>query len=279
MPANSAFKLPNPSKAVLNLDMAKVREHNLVLEATQALQLNATLGGPTMNQPADIRPEEVQALARMNKVDYAKVLDPLVEEFKDLSDRAAVIIGAAHLDNLLIDLLAKFFLRGYKPEKSRDGDNLVGRNGPLHAFSGRISAANRLGLIGDQFAKSLDTVRDIRNEFAHQIGLRTLDSNSYRDRISNLNTELIPSPTFWKIAVQKFGPDNPGNRLRAFISTAVVVLRADIENVKPATPQPLLGTTFESPPKNGRTKLAKRKQPASQPSVAATGAKPRRGPR
>ena len=35
MPANSAFKLPNPAKVDLNLDMTKVREHNLVLEATE----------------------------------------------------------------------------------------------------------------------------------------------------------------------------------------------------------------------------------------------------
>jgi hypothetical protein len=61
-----------------------------------------------MKEPQSIRPEEAKALERMNKADYAKVLDPLVEEFKNQSDRAAVVLGAAHIDDLLVDLLGKF---------------------------------------------------------------------------------------------------------------------------------------------------------------------------
>jgi hypothetical protein len=153
---------------------------------------------------------------------------------------------------------------------SRNDDNLLGRNGPLNTFSGRIAAANRLGLIGDQFAKSLDIIRDIRNEFAHQAGPRTLDLNSYRDRISNLYTDLIPSPTFWKLAIAQFGSDTPGNRLRAFLSTAVVALMADIENVTPVAPQPLLGATFEprlAKAKSGPAKVAKKRDSAGQQGV------------
>jgi hypothetical protein len=53
-------------------------------------------------QPSnDLTPAEQRALSQMKGIDFRKILDPLFEEFKNQSDRAAVIVGASQIDALL----------------------------------------------------------------------------------------------------------------------------------------------------------------------------------
>jgi hypothetical protein len=116
-----------------------------------------------------LTPREREALQRLDELDGAR-FEKFAQEFHAESDRAAVILGAAKLDELLRELLEKCFL-----PKVGDYDELLGDEGgerPLSALSARINAAYRLGLISADFTRSLHRVRKIRNRFAHRVPTR-----------------------------------------------------------------------------------------------------------
>ena len=67
------------------------------------------------------------------------------QEFNAESDRAAVILGASKLDQLLRELLVKKFL----PNPTSQ-DDLFDSDKPIASFSSRINVAYRLGLIDNK---------------------------------------------------------------------------------------------------------------------------------
>jgi hypothetical protein len=93
---------------------------------------------------------------------HLKEFFPFLHDLRFESDRGAVLLCCAYLDDLLRDTLAAFFVQG--PEANQ---LLEGFNAPLGTFSARIAAAHALALITDVEFKELTTLRKIRNEFAH----------------------------------------------------------------------------------------------------------------
>jgi hypothetical protein len=104
-----------------------------------------------------------------------------VNEFKGESDRAAVIIGAAKLDYMLYQILAKYLI-----PNAGNSDDLLDGDSPLSTFSSRINICYRLGILDAGFARALHLIRRIRNSFAHEISGGKLDSGPHRDRIKEL---------------------------------------------------------------------------------------------
>lgn len=100
-------------------------------------------------------------------------------EFLGESDRSAVILGTAKLDQMLCNLLTSFLL----PNIS-SADELFDGDGPLSSFHSRILLAHRLGLIDIYFVRALHLIRRIRNSFAHETSGGTLDT--HKDRIREL---------------------------------------------------------------------------------------------
>jgi mannitol operon repressor len=86
------------------------------------------------------------------------------ELFKE-SDRACVILGAAYLDESIGILLANFFIDDPKVVKNLISADVL--NAPLSTFASRITAAYCLGLIDKIQYNDLNTIRKIRNLFAH----------------------------------------------------------------------------------------------------------------
>jgi len=82
---------------------------------------------------------------------HAIEFEAFYEEFVSDSDRAAVVLGAAKIDDILARILSARLVRCVD-EKS---DEL------LNAF--------RLGLISKEFRRSLHLIRKIRNTFAHDL--------------------------------------------------------------------------------------------------------------
>lgn len=80
------------------------------------------------------------------------------------SDRGRVLIACSYLDDLLRRTLLAFLVRGRTSERLVDGFNA-----PLGTFSTRTAAAYSLGLITDREFKEAETLRRIRNNFAHEI--------------------------------------------------------------------------------------------------------------
>ena len=114
-----------------------------------------------------------------------------LNEFKNESDRAAVVLGVAKLDYLLYQVLSKFLI----PNTS-SRDELFEGDGPLSTFNAKIHLAYRLGLIDEDYASALHLVRRIRNSFAHELSSCTLDSGANRDRIKELTGRFEAKETF-----------------------------------------------------------------------------------
>jgi len=117
--------------------------------------------------------------------DLQQFLDDANKENEVGTDRGCVLVWASMLDEMLRRAIEAFLVDD--PKKTKD---FLQNNGPLSSFSSRISAAYLLGLINDAEAKSLSWVRVIRNEFAHQYGIK-LDNPGLSDRCQNLYQHVV----------------------------------------------------------------------------------------
>jgi hypothetical protein len=199
---------------------------------------------------AGLTPAEQDALRLVGEIDQA-AFDAFSAEFRDESDRAAVILGAAKLDALLRLMLDRFFLPD-PSEKKRYG--LLGNGGdePVSSFSAKIKMAVRLGLIDEEFAASLDVVRKIRNGFAHKLEARSLADSPYREWVKEL-TWPIPSPTFWKDLIARSGKvEGPSAEFRAVVVVLAHILEGAINLVTTVQPNPLLPTRGTTRWRGGR---------------------------
>jgi hypothetical protein len=132
-------------------------------------------------------------------------LDAFSEILRKETDRACGVLGAALLEEKL-QLLFKRRLRNSQ-------DELLGPLRPLGSFSARIRTAHSLAWISDDAARDLDTVRNIRNKFAHSFD-HTLGfgNQSIADLCGNLK------------AAQAYihGHDDPNSPMRKNFSEAVI---------------------------------------------------------
>jgi mannitol operon repressor len=107
---------------------------------------------------------------------FTKYLDELNKE----TERGAALISAAMLDDLLAQCLSAFLI-----EHQDIRSLLEGFNAPLGTLSARTVAAFAVGLISDEEYKECQTLRKIRNAFAHNVHVSFQDQN-IRDLCSNL---------------------------------------------------------------------------------------------
>lgn len=91
-------------------------------------------------------------------------LPGFVAEFQRESDRATAILGAALLDEKLLQLLIAFMV-----DDAREVDQLLDPEGPLGSFGARIRVAYCLGLVTRNAFDILRTIKGIRNAFAHHL--------------------------------------------------------------------------------------------------------------
>jgi DNA-binding MltR family transcriptional regulator len=117
-----------------------------------------------------------------------ETFDSLSQQTKELyndldkeSDRGAALLGAAFLDESLEAMLRMFFV-----DDSSLADELLGTDRPLGSFSARIRTAYAIGLLGREMYADLETVRSIRNDFAHDHRGLSFDNQSLADRARNL---------------------------------------------------------------------------------------------
>jgi hypothetical protein len=169
---------------------------------------------------------EKKAGRGFDKADFQE----FVGEFKAESDRAAVILGAAKLDLLLYQIIQQ-----YLAPNTGGKDELLDGDSPLGTFSSKIMLANRLGLIDNEFTRSLQFVRKIRNSFAHEVSGCTLNSGSHRDRVKELVAQLKHKNAFILVREAEFdGKDEPSENFRtalAFLVARLDVLLSHIETI------------------------------------------------
>lgn len=133
---------------------------------------------------------------------YFDAFDSFVTEFRQESDRAAVILGAAKLDQALYLILQRRLV-----PLSGNNDDLLDADSPLSTFSARINVVYRLGILDAQFARALHLVRKIRNSFAHEMTSSRLDVGAHRDRVRELIAPYQASKGFAGFREAFFGED------------------------------------------------------------------------
>lgn len=87
---------------------------------------------------------------------------PFLDDLNSESPRGAVLIACSFIAEQLREIISAYLV-----EDSDSGQLLEGFNAPLGTFSARAMCAHCLGLVSDTERDDCDTLRRIRNEFAH----------------------------------------------------------------------------------------------------------------
>jgi hypothetical protein len=152
-----------------------------------------------------------------------------VEEFRGESDRAAVILGASKLDQVLGMVLEKFL----RPS-ANSTDDLFSNNGPLGTFSAKIDLTYRLGLIDSTLCRSIHLTRRIRNNFAHEIYGASLSSGSHKDRVKSLVALIKDHDWFINIKDAYFeGADDHRTDFSTALGLMIVRLEGLLHHMEP----------------------------------------------
>lgn len=121
-------------------------------------------------------------------LDRSTVCDDFLDQLKDESERALAIVAAAALDEMLRRVLEKTVVN------QRIAIRLFNRPyAPLGTFSARIDAAYGFRIIDRELYRVLNTIRDIRNKFAHEINW-SFNEESTRDKCLAMHLPHIVYP-------------------------------------------------------------------------------------
>lgn len=127
------------------------------------------------------------------------------EDIKEATDLEYTIMDEAHdlvgfaaesdtrtatilLVSFLEDTIKKTFCDQWKISSKRDIDRYFGSNGPLSTFSQRALVANGIGWLTNKQVSELDTLRKIRNDFAHNHRVHSLSSPELKDLCLSLQS-------------------------------------------------------------------------------------------
>ena len=126
-------------------------------------------------------------MTKKNKDHTYEDLEDYLEIFQDETDRACAVLGAAQLDYLLAKAIEKYLPRGHE----LSDELLFKPEAPLGTFSSRISMAYALSIISKETKEYLNTIRRIRNDFAHRMEIHSFDEDqSIVDRCKNLQIAI-----------------------------------------------------------------------------------------
>ena len=113
-------------------------------------------------------------------------------EFKSLfeceTDRGLALVGAAFLDDAVMELLRAFFV---------DDSKTVGEafETALSTFGNRCKIAYCLGLIGPDMFFDLNRIRKIRNDFAHAYSEIDFSTSRIKNQCLNLRIATLADPS------------------------------------------------------------------------------------
>ena len=112
---------------------------------------------------------------------------PHLRQFRDFlnelnseSERGEVLVAATVLDDQLRKAITARLID--QPDVSA---LVEGFNAPLGTFSARILAAFALGILSEREYRECSTIRKVRNQFAHSLGV-TFETQSVADLCRNL---------------------------------------------------------------------------------------------
>ena len=143
-----------------------------------------------------------------------------LEELKKQTDRGVGIVAAAVLEDAL-----EFALRSRLVVLSNTrAEALFGRMRPLSSFSAKIAFGFAVGLYDDHLRKPLNMIRDVRNEFAHNLEATSFEHPRVASLVRSTLAQDAPETV-------RQGVANQGASLRdtfmLFFSGALALLYAE----------------------------------------------------
>jgi Domain of unknown function (DUF4145) len=109
-------------------------------------------------------------------------------EFDHATDRAVAILGAAYVEETLLDAL--LVRLGVKDQNALE--QLMENGAPLSTFSNKISLAEAVHLIGPRTRGDLDRIRKVRNECAHSVNPISFTDQRLQALIAALTPRALP---------------------------------------------------------------------------------------
>jgi hypothetical protein len=158
--------------------------------------------------------------------------------------RGAVLVGVARVDEALERLLKAVMA----PDTDR-ADRLFRPDAPLGSLGAKVALARRLGLIDEAVERSLQTLRRVRNAFAHSTASASLADSAHAGRLAQAYDAARKNPLWSPLAtVLDRQPTNEGNHLDPalrdyilLITVLVAFLEATAQQLQPFQPQVVMG--------------------------------------
>lgn len=179
--------------------------------------------------------------------DYVRLLpdDPqfnaFLTEFQAESERAAAVLAAAYLDDLLSQLLRASFV-----DNATVVGDLLGDLNALGSFRARADTAYAAGLISRQEHADLTRIRKIRNKFAHRHQDISFDDQSVRDHCAAF--EVVRERFDAEPNLQRAYPDTARDKFNlATALLAYYLIRRLHHATRPQGLQPALWPRYDLP--------------------------------
>jgi DNA-binding MltR family transcriptional regulator len=110
------------------------------------------------------------------------ILRSIDAEFRSAEDRALAVIGASYLDSILEQLLRAAFI-----DDEEEADRLLAPDRPIGANGARYQLAYCLGLISAEQRDDLKTIAKVRNLFAHNYSVASLEDERAKGCLKGLH--------------------------------------------------------------------------------------------
>ena len=144
------------------------------------------------------------------------------------SERGCVLVGQAFLDDALETLL-RAKLTQNSVLSSEDADKLLEYPGPLASFAVRSKMSLALSLLDSDEFTSLETIRKIRNFFAHSRQIAELSDQKVSALVETLNAGMRGFVVESVKMVGENMPNNPARKRRFLFALSVAFLYATIK--------------------------------------------------
>jgi hypothetical protein len=133
----------------------------------------------------EIKPKGIESQVKIGDVSKL-ILNDFSNTMRNESDRACAVLGGSLLDHKLEQACQRRMI---------NNKNLFEFNGPLGTFSSRILLAHSLAWIDDDIRNDLNSIRKIRNEFAHNVNH---DYSLSEDKVVSLCENLVITAHYLK---------------------------------------------------------------------------------
>ena len=117
----------------------------------------------------------------MEWVHVSKDVEAALEEVRTGGDRAAAIVAAALVEEHLASVI-----KGFLHQNIKITNDMFRGSGPLGSFSAKINLAFLIGIFSHECHKELETIKEIRNRFAHDLTIKGFDDQRIKDLTNNL---------------------------------------------------------------------------------------------